>query len=151
MRVYIQLLPFILSFYFSSWFYTRIRTGSVLITVNRILAKILFYIRSSNGISIVSIIWGLFAHFSWIYFLVLVFLYNATEPYMERFIKMWLLLWLSLGAIGETIESCINMKRAKVCSKKREYLMRIIILFFATGGMICLTIIYSLMICKLLL
>lgn len=150
MQEYIQLLLWIMFLYYWSWSYTGWRRESALITVNRSLAKILFYIKSFNGISLVSIIMGLFAHFSLIFFLVLVFLNNVTAPYMKLIVRIWIWLGISLGAMGETIETYIKMKRTEVFSKKREFLILIIILVFVTGFMICMTVKYILAISKLL-
>lgn len=148
---YIQLLLWIIFLYYWSWFYTGWRRESALIIVNKSLAKMLFYIKSSNGISLVSIIMGLFAHFSLIFFLILILLNNVTAPYMKLIVRIWIWLGLSLGTIGETIETYIKMKRAKAISKKREFLILTILLIFVTGFMIYMTVKYSLVISKLLL
>lgn len=142
MRVYIQLLLWIIFLYFLSWFYTGRRSESALVTVNRSLAKMLFYVKSSHGISVVSIIIGLFAHFSLIFFLILVLFKHATYPYMELIIRIWICLGISLACAGETIETCIKMKRAESLSKKKEFLALTILLIFVTGFMLCLTAIY---------
>lgn len=148
---YIQLLLWIIFLYYWSWFYTGWRRESALIKVNKSLAKMTFYIKSFNGISLVSIIMGLFAHFSLIIFLILFSLSNVTAPYMKLIVRIWIWLGLSLGTIGETIETYIKMKRAEVLSKKREFLILTILLIFVTGFMICMTVKYSLVISKLLL
>lgn len=148
---YIQLLLWIIFLYYWSWFYTGWRRESALIIVNKSLAKMFFYIKSSNGISLVSITMGLFAHFSLIFFLILILLNNVTAPYMKLIVRIWIWLGISLGTIGETIETYIKMKRAEVLSKKREFLILTILLTFVTGFMICMTVKYSLVISKLLL
>lgn len=70
---------------------------------------------------------------------------------MKLIVRIWIWLGLSLGTIGETIETYIKMKRAEVLSKKREFLILTILLIFVTGFMICMTVKYSLVISKLLL
>lgn len=151
MRVYIQLLLWIIFLYYLSWFYTAWRSESALITVNRSLSKMLFYVKSFNGISVVSIIIGLFAHFSLIFFLVLVLFKHATYPYMKLIIRIWIWLGISLACMGETIETCIKMKRAESLSKKKEFLALTILLIFVTGFMVYMTSIYCIIISKLLM
>ena len=149
MRDYIQLLLWILFLYYWSWIYTEWRKESALLTVNRNFAKIFFYIKYFNGISLVSIIMGLFAHFSLIFFLILIPLNDVVAPYMKLIVRIWVWLGISLGSMGETMETYIKMKRAEVFSKKREFLILTILLAFVTGFMICMTVKYSLLVNRL--
>ena len=84
---FIPFLLWILFLYFMSWFYTGQRAESVLITTGRKLNKILFFINPCRGISIVSIIIGLFAHFSLIIFVVLIFFNNIVQFYCELILE----------------------------------------------------------------
>lgn len=149
MREYIQLLLWIIFLYYWSWFYTEWRRESALIIINKSLAKMLFYIKSPNRISLVSIIMGLFAHISLIFFLILIPLNDVVALYMKLIVRIWIWLGISLGTIGETIETYIKMKRAKAVSKKREFQILTILLVFVAGFMICMTVKYSLDISKL--
>lgn len=159
MRDYIYLLLWIIFLYFFSWSHTgSLRRESVLITVNKTLTKILFYIRSSNRnsrrISIFSIILGLFAHFSMIFFLFLVLFNNDTAPYMKLILIIWFWLGLTFANIGETIETFIKIKRAEEFAKfgkKRDFIILSIIGVLGTGFMIYMTVKYSLILGKLLL
>lgn len=133
MRNYIQLLLWIVFLYCASWTHTRWRRESVLVKVNSRLAKILFYIKSSEGISVVSIILGLSAHVSLIFFLALVCLHHEAAPYIKLIVRMWVWLGIVLIAAGETIEIFMKWKRAETKGKKVEFLLLTIILTFSTG------------------
>ncbi|MBD5549637.1 MAG: hypothetical protein HDQ96_00435 [Lachnospiraceae bacterium] len=115
---YIPLLLWILVLYFMSWSYTSFRTESVLITTGKNLSKILFFINSSHGISIVSIIIGLFAHFSLMIFVVLLFFNDIVQLYVELILRFWWLSGISLLTIGEIIETYIKFKRAETPKKR---------------------------------
>ena len=146
---YIPLLLWILFLYFMSWFYTSVRNESVLITVSKSLNKILFFINSSHGISIVSIIIGLFAHFSLMVFVVLLFFNNFVQLYVEYVLELWWLSGLSLLCVGEIIETYIKFKRAETQKKKRVFLYTMILLIFSVVFLFCITVIYGLGLCLL--
>ena len=74
------LLLWIFSLYLTSWIHTNLRAESVLINTGKKLNKVLFFINPSGGISIVSIISGLFAHFSlFVFIALLIFLNNGIN------------------------------------------------------------------------
>lgn len=145
---FIDLLLWIFSLYFISWFYTRVRTESVRITTNKNLKKILFFINPSRGISIVSIISGLFAHFS----LCCCILFNSVaKTYSELITITWIWMGFLLLSVGETIETYIKLKREETHKKKRVFLYTLIILIFSTIFIFCFTFIYVLALCKVVL
>lgn len=146
---YIPLLLWILFFYFMSWSYTSLRTDSILITTGKNLNKILFFINPFQGISIVSIIIGLFAHFSLMIFVVLLFFNNFVQLYLELVSWPWKLLGFSLLGVGEIIETYIKLKRAETQKKKRVFLHTMILLIFSVVALLFITVIYGLGLCRL--
>lgn len=146
---YIPLLLWILFLYFISWFYTRVRRESVLITVGKSLNKILFFINPSQGISIASIIIGLFAHFSLMIFVVLLFFNNFVQLYLELVLRFWELLGISLLTVGEIIETYFKFKRAETPKKRREELGLMVILICSVGFILYITAIFGLGLCIL--
>lgn len=146
---YIPLLLWILFLYFISWFYTRVRRESVLITVGKSLNKILFFINPSQGISIASIIIGLFAHFSLMIFVVLLFFNNFVQLYVELVLRFWELLGISLLTVGEIIETYFKFKRAETPKKRREELGLMVILICSVGFILYITAIFGLGLCIL--
>ena len=140
---YIPLLLWILFLYFMSWFYTSVRSESVLITVSKSLNKILFFINSYHRISIVSIIIGLFAHFSLMIFVVLLFFNDIVQLYVEFILRFWWLSGISLLTIGEIIETYIKFKRAETPKKRREFLGLMIILICSVGFILYITAIFG--------
>lgn len=147
---YISLLLWIFFLYFFSWSYTRVRSESVLITTSKNINKILFFINSAKGISIVSIIIGLFAHFSLIIFVVLLFFNDIVQLYAELILRFWELSGISLVVIGEIIETYIRFKMAKISKKRREFLGGMILLICSVGGLFYFLVRYGLVLCKLI-
>lgn len=141
---YIPLLLWILFFYFMSWSYTCLRTDSILITTGKNLNKILFFINPFQGISIVSIIIGLFAHFSLMIFVILLFFNNFVQLYLELVSWPWKLLGFSLLGVGEIIETYIKFKRAETQKKKRVFLQKMILLIFSVVSVLCIIVIFGL-------
>ena len=150
MKDYISLLIWIICLYFLSWHDTGGRKESVLVKVNKSIAKLFFYIDSSDGISIVSMITGLFAHVSLICFIILIFWGSTVKPYMGFITITWLWMGLLLLSVGLTIEACIKLKRAELRKKRRELQGLIIILICTVVFMLYYTVKYSQMLCKLL-
>lgn len=66
-----------------SWHHTVGRRESELIEVDRKLAKILFFIKNTDGMSVFSIILGLTAHAGMILFLLLVIFSKTVNRYMR--------------------------------------------------------------------
>lgn len=122
----------------------------MLIIVNKTLNKILFFIKPSQGISIVSIIIGLFAHFSLMIFVLLLFLNNIVQLYTELILRFWELSGISLLCVGETIETYIKFKRAETPKKRREFLGLMVMLVCSVGFIFYITVKYGLVLCKLL-
>lgn len=147
---YISLLLWIFFLYFFSWSYTRVRSESVLITTSKNINKILFFINSAKGISIVSIIIGLFAHFSLIILAVLLFFNDIVQLYAELILRFWELSGISLVAIGEIIETYIKFKRSATPKKRREFLGLMVILICSVGFILYITVRYGLVLCKLI-
>lgn len=146
----ILLLPWILFFYFMAWFYTSLRTESVLITTGKNLNKILFFINPFQGISITSIIIGLFAHFSLLIFIVLLFFDNIVQLYLELASWLWKVLGFSLLGVGELIETYIKLKKAKTRKKRKELLGLIIILSCSVGVLFYYIVKYGLILSRVL-
>lgn len=123
------LLLWIFSLYLTSWIHTNLRAESVLINTGKKLNKVLFFINPSGGISIVSIISGLFAHFSlFVFIALLIFLNNETSTYMELITTTWIWMGFSLLSAGETIETYIKFKKAETRKERREFLELTVIL-----------------------
>lgn len=145
---FIDLLLWIFSLYFISWSHTRVRTESVLITTNKNLKKILFFIDPSRGISIGSIISGLFAHFSLCCCILFILFNSVTKTYSELITITWIWMGFLLLSVGETIETYIKLKREEIHKKKRVFLYTLIILIFSTIFIFCFTFIYGLALYK---
>ena len=150
MKKFIPFLLWILFLYFISWFHTRMRVESIRITTGKKLNKILFFINPSNGISIVSIISGLFAHFSLMIFVILFFKNNIVQQYAELILRFWELSGISLLCVGETIETYIIFKREEARKKRWELLGLVVILICSVVVILYITIIYGLTIYKVL-
>lgn len=146
---YLSLLLWIFFLYFFSWSYTRVRRESVLITTGKNINKILFFINSAKGISIASIIIGLFAHFSLIIFVVLLFFNDIVQLYAELILRCWELSGVSLIVIGEIIETYIKFKRQEAPKKRREFLGLMVILICSVGFILYITAKYGLVLCRL--
>lgn len=147
---YIALLFWVLVFYVMSWGFTSLDSRSVLITTGKTLNKILFFINPFQGISIVSIILGIFAHLSLMFLGVLVFFDNFVQPYLEAISWLWNLSGFCLLGVGETIETYIRFKRAKISKKRREFLGGMILLICSVGGLFYFLVRYGLVLCKLI-
>ena len=147
---FIPFLLWILFLYFMSWFYTGQRAESVLITTGRKLNKILFFINPCRGISIVSIIIGLFAHFSLIIFVVLIFFNNIVQFYCELILEFWVMSGFFLLSVGETIETYIKFERAETRKERREFLELTVILSCTVAAIFYFTIKYGMVLCKVI-
>ena len=135
------LLLWIFSLYLTSWIHTNLRAESVLINTGKKLNKVLFFINPSGGISIVSIISGLFAHFSlFVFIALLIFLNNETSTYMG----------FSLLSAGETIETYIKFKKAETRKERREFLELTVILSCTVAAIFYFTIKFGLVLFKLI-
>lgn len=151
MKSYVILLFWIFFLYYSAWFLTRLRTESLLIEVNENITKIFFFIDSSKGLSITSIILGIFAHFSLILFIVLICFNSVTKPYAELVTSIWFWTGLSLMVLGEVTEAFIKLKRAETHREKRKFLADIVMLFCSGGVMIFMTVKRIIVMVKLLI
>ena len=145
------LLLWIFSLYLTSWIHTNLRAESVLINTGKKLNKVLFFINPSGGISIVSIISGLFAHFSlFIFIALLIFLNNETSTYMELITTTWIWMGFSLLSAGETIETYIKFKKAETRKERREFLELTVILSCTVAAIFYFTIKYGMVLCKVI-
>ena len=137
------LLLWIFSLYLTSWIHTNLRAESVLINTGKKLNKVLFFINPSGGISIVSIISGLFAHFSlFVFIALLIFLNNET--------RTWFWMGFSLLSAGETIETYIKFKKAETRKERREFLELTVILSCTVAAIFYFTIKYGMVLCKVI-
>ena len=137
------LLLWIFSLYLTSWIHTNLRAESVLINTGKKLNKVLFFINPSGGISIVSIISGLFAHFSLIIFVVLIFFNNIVQFYCELILEFWVMSGFFLLSVGETIETYIKFERAETRKERKEFLGLVVIVSCSMIMLFCFTLIFG--------
>ena len=138
---YILFLCWILVLYSDAWHYTVVRKESELIEVDRKLAKILFFIKNTDGMSVVSIILGLTAHAGMIFFLFLVIYSKTVKRYMRILFFLWYAVSILLMAAGALIETFIKRKRAKTKQDREWSSVWIIILeLIVAGAMIYLIV-----------
>lgn len=144
--MYILFLCWTLGLYRESWHHTVVRKESELIEVDRKLAKILFFIKNTDGMSVVSIILGLAAHVGMILFLLLVIFSKTVERYMRILFFLWYAVSMLLMMIGSLIDTLIKRKRVKtkqVKTKQDKSWSSVYLIIFeliSVGATICLVV-----------
>ena len=118
--MYILFLCWTLELYRWSWHETVVRKESELIEVDRKLAKILFFIKNTDGMSVVSIILGLAAHVGTIFFLFLLIFSKTVKIYMRILVFLWYEVGMLLMVTGLLIETFIKRKRVKTKQVKTK-------------------------------
>ena len=95
-----------------------------------------------------SIISGLFAHFSLMIFVILFFKNNIVQQYAELILRFWELSGISLLCVGETIETYIIFKREEARKKRWELFGLVVMLICSVVVILYITIIYGLTLYK---